>query len=44
MYFDEADTDGVECSRKVTSGRSVASAIRSLINARDLKIECDSLA
>ena len=32
--MDEAGTDGAECSRKV------ASAIRSLVNARDLQIEC----
>ena len=36
----EAGTDGVECSRKVTSGRRVAGAIRSLVNARDLKSDC----
>ena len=38
--LDEVSTDGVECSRKVASGRRVAGAIRSLVNARDLKIEC----
>ena len=27
-----------ECSRKVASGRRVAGAIRSLVNARDLKL------
>ena len=34
--LDESGTNGVECSRKVTSGR----AIRSLVNARDLQLEC----
>ena len=31
--LDEASTDGAECN-KVASGRRVASAIRSLVNAR----------
>ena len=35
--FDEAGTDGVECSRKVASGSRVAGALRSLVNARDLQ-------
>ena len=34
---------GVECSRKVASGRRVAGAIRFLVNARDLQIECASV-
>ena len=34
--FDEAGTDGVECGRKVVSGRRVEGAIRSQVNARDL--------
>ena len=38
--LDEAGTDGAVCCRKVASGRRVAGAIRSLINARDLQIEC----
>ena len=38
--MDESGTDGAECSRKVASGRRVAGAIRSLVNARDLQIEC----
>ena len=29
-----------QCRRKVTSGRRVAGVIRSLVNARDLQIEC----
>ena len=32
--------DGAECSRKVLHGRRVAGAIRSLVNARDLQLEC----
>ena len=42
--MEEAGTDETECSRKVASGRRVAGVIRSLVNARDLKIECASLA
>ena len=38
--LDELDTDGAVCSRKVTSGRRVAGAIRSLVNARNLQLEC----
>ena len=38
--LDESDTDGAECSRKVASGRRVPCAIRSLVNARDLQLEC----
>ena len=38
--MEEAGTDEAECSRKVASGRRVADAIRSLVNARDLQIEC----
>ena len=41
--MDKSGTDGEECSRKVASGRSVPGAIRSLGNARDLKLECASL-
>ena len=36
----ESVTDGVEFSRKVASGRRVAGAIRYLVNARDLQLEC----
>ena len=36
--LDESVTDGAECSRKVAIGRRVAGAIRSLVNARDLKL------
>ena len=38
--LDESGTDGEECSRKVASGRRVAGPIRSLVNARDLQLEC----
>ena len=37
--WDESDTDGAGCSRKVTSGRRVTGT-RSLVNARDLQLEC----
>ena len=40
MYFGESSTDGVECSRNVASGRIVAGAIKFLVNARDLQLEC----
>ena len=42
--LDESGTDGAECSRKVASGRRVADAIRSLVNGKDLQLECASLA
>ena len=38
--LDESGTDGTKCSRKVASGRLVAGAIRSLVNVRDLQLEC----
>ena len=38
--MDKSGTDGGECSRKVASGRRVAGAIRSLVNARDLQLQC----
>ena len=38
--LDESGTDGAECSRKIASGRKVAGAIRSLVNARSLQLEC----
>ena len=37
--LDESGTDDSECRRKVASGRKVAGAIRSLLNARDLQLE-----
>ena len=36
----ESGTNGAEYSRKVTSGRRMAGAIRSLVSARDLQLEC----
>ena len=38
--MDESGTDGAEYSRKVASGRRVVYAIRSLVKARDLQLEC----
>ena len=38
--MDESGTDGAECNRKVTNERRVAGVIRSLVNARDLQLEC----
>ena len=38
--LDESGTDGAECSRKVVSRRMVAGAIRSLVNDRNLQLEC----
>ena len=42
--MEESGTDGAECSRKVASGQRVVGAIRTLVNARDLKIECATVA
>ena len=42
--LDKSGTDGAECSRKMASGRRVKGAIRSLVNARNLQLECASLA
>ena len=36
----DAGTDGAECNRRVASGKRVAGAIKSLVNARDLQLEC----
>ena len=38
--MDESGTVGAECRRKVASGRRVAGGIRSLVNARNLQLEC----
>ena len=38
--MEEVGTNGAECSRRVANGRRVAGAIRSLVNARDLQLEC----
>ena len=37
---DKSDTDEAEFKRKLACGRGVAGAIRSLVNARDLQLEC----
>ena len=34
--MDKSGTDGAECSKMVASGRRVAGAIKSIVNARDL--------
>ena len=39
FVLDESGRDGAECSRKLASGRTVAGAIRSLVNARELQLE-----
>ena len=38
--MDESGTDEVECSRKVARGRRVPGAIRYLITARGLQLDC----
>ena len=38
--LDKSGTDEAECSRKLACGRRGAGAIRSLVNARYLQIEC----
>src|SRR5678815_218310 len=38
--LDEKGTDDAECSRKVVNGRKVASAIKSLVDAKGLSPEC----
>ena len=38
--MDERGTDDAECGRKVASSRRVAGAIKSLVNAKGLNIEC----
>ena len=40
----ESGIDGAECSRKVVSRRVVPGAIRSLVNARNLQLECARFA
>ena len=37
--LDKLGTDEAECSRKVVSGRRIAGAIRSLVNARSLQLQ-----
>ena len=38
--LDESGTNRAECSKKVARGRRVAGAIKSLVNAMDLKLDC----
>ena len=38
--MDKSGIDGADCKMKVVSRRRVAGAIRSLVNARDLQLEC----
>ena len=38
--LDESGKDGAEYSRNMASGRRLAGAIRSLVNAVDLQLEC----
>ena len=38
--MDKSGIDGAECSRKVVSRRTVTGDLRSLVNARDLQLEC----
>src|SRR5678816_2220515 len=38
--LDEKGTDDAKCSRKVVNGRKVAGAIKSLVNAKGLSLEC----
>ena len=40
-FLDESGKDEVGCNRKVESGRRIAGAIRSLVNARSLQLERD---
>ena len=41
MYvLNKSGTDEAEFHRKVASGRRVAGIIRSLVNARDLQLQC----
>ena len=39
--MDESNADIAECRRKVGSGRKVAGAARSVVNARGLEFECE---
>jgi hypothetical protein len=38
--IEEKGTDEAECTRKVASGRRVGGAIKSLVNAKNLSLEC----
>ena len=39
--LDESGTNEAECRRKEASRRRIGGAIRSLVNARGLRLECD---
>ena len=39
-FLDESGRDEAKCSKKVVIGRSLAGAIKSLVNARDMQLEC----
>ena len=41
--MNESDTDEAEYRRKGMSGRRVVGSTRSLVNARGLEFECDSI-
>ena len=38
--LDESGTDKADCCRKEVSGNKVVGAIMSLVNARDLQLQC----
>ena len=38
--LDELGTNGALCHRRAVTGRTVAGAIRSLVNATGLQLEC----
>ena len=42
-FLGESGTDRTECSSKVASGRRVIGATRSLVNARNLQLQCARL-
>ena len=44
MFWTNQVRDEAECSRKVASGRRVPGAIRSLVNARSLQLECTKVS
>ena len=40
LVLDESGTDGAECNMNEASERRVAGSIWSLVNAKDLQLEC----
>ena len=40
FILDESDTDGTEYYTKVVNDRTVAGAVRSFVNARNLQLQC----